>query len=90
MLKILTSKKEQASTVLVSGGSVFGFNVGDILEVEKIEMLDGKPFPSTIGQIKVSRLAGEDFSECDVLKGGKEIFSAFNAGLKIKCVSYSK
>lgn len=90
MLKILTSKKEQASTVLISGGSAFGFNVGDVLEVEKIEMLEGKPFPSAIGQIKVSRLAGDDFSECDVVKGGKEIFAAFNSGLKIKCVSYSK
>jgi hypothetical protein len=90
MLKVLTSKKEQASTVLISGGTAFGFNIGDVLEVEKIEMLEGKPFPSTIGQIKVSRLAGDDFSECEVVKGGKEIFSAFNSGLKLKCISYSK
>ena len=83
--KILTSKKEAAVTVLIAGGKSFGFKEGDKLIVEKNEMIDGKPNPSQIGEIKIIKMAGDDFSECAVSDGGKEILSRFNAAEKLTC-----
>ncbi|MDO8317252.1 MAG: hypothetical protein Q7T12_07000 [Flavobacterium sp.] len=83
--KVLTSKKESASLVLIAGGTDFGFKVGDKLFVEKNEMIDGKPYPSQIGEIKIVKIAGNDFSECSVSEGGTEILSRFNAAEKLTC-----
>jgi hypothetical protein len=83
--KILTTKKDAATTVLISGGKTFGFNEGDKLTVEKLEMIDGKPYPTQIGEIKIVKIAGDDFSECSVSDGGKEILSRFNAAEKLSC-----
>lgn len=83
--KVLTSKKEAAKTVLIAGGKSFGFKVGDKLTVEKIELIDGKPYPSEIGELKVLKIAGADFSECTVLDGGKEILMSLQAGEKLIC-----
>jgi len=83
--KILTSKKEAASTVLIGGGKEFGFKEGDKLIVEKTELIDGKSYPSQIGEIKIVKIAGSDFSECSVSDGGKEILSRFNAAEKLTC-----
>ncbi|KAA6334939.1 hypothetical protein EZS27_016789 [termite gut metagenome] len=83
--KILTTKKEAAATVLIAGGRTFGFKEGDKLVVEQIEMIDGKPYPSEIGELKVTKIAGDDFSECSVLKGGKEILSRFDSAERLSC-----
>ncbi len=83
--KILTTKKEAASTVLIAGGKEFGFKEGDKLIVEKSELIDGKPYLSQIGEIKIAKIAGPDFSECLVSDGGKEILSRFNSAEKITC-----
>ncbi|RZJ36603.1 MAG: penicillin-binding protein activator LpoB [Flavobacterium sp.] len=83
--KILSLKKEAATTVLIAGGKDFGFKEGDKLIVEKNEMIDGKPYPSQIGEVKVVKIAGNDFSECSVSDGGKEILSRFNAAEKLTC-----
>jgi hypothetical protein len=83
--KILTSKKEAAATVLIAGGKSFGFKEGDKLIVERNELIDGKPYPSQIGEIKIVKMAGDDFSECTVSDGGKEILSRFNAAEKLTC-----
>jgi hypothetical protein len=83
--KILTSKKEAAATVLIAGGKSFGFKEGDKLIVERNELIDGKPYPSQIGEIKIVKMAGDDFSECTVSDGGKEILSRFNAADKLTC-----
>jgi hypothetical protein len=83
--KVLTSKKESASMVLIAGGNDFGFKAGDKLIVEKNEMIDGKPYPSQIGEIKIVKIAGDDFSECSVSEGGIEILSRFNAAEKLTC-----
>lgn len=85
IIKIITTKKESAAVVLIVGGKTFGFKEGDKLIVEKIEMLDGKPYPTQIGELKITNMAGEDFSECNVSDGGKEILSRFNAAEKITC-----
>ena len=83
--KVLTTKKDAAQTVLIAGGKTFGFKEGDKLIVEKNEMIDGKPYPSQIGEIKIVKIAGDDFSECSVSDGGKEILSRFNAAEKLSC-----
>jgi len=73
-----------AKKILVAGGKDFGFKEGSILIVERIEMLNGKPYPTEIGELKVTKLAG-DFSECTVSKGGKEILASFSAAEKLNC-----
>ncbi len=83
--KILTLKKETAVTVLIAGGRSFGFKEGDKLIVEKNELIDSKSYPSQIGEIRVVKIAGEDFSECEIISGGKEILSRFNAAEKLTC-----
>lgn len=83
--KVLTSKKEAARTVLIAGGKSFGFKVGDKLIVEKIGLIDGKPYPSEIGELKILKIAGADFSECSVLDGGKEILMSLQTGDNIIC-----
>jgi hypothetical protein len=83
--RILTTEKGKAATVLIAGGKDFGFKEGDKLIVEKIEMIEGKPYPSQIGEIKIIKIAGADFSECAVSAGGKDILSVFNAAEKMTC-----
>ena len=90
IVKILTTKKDAAATLLLAGGRSFGFKEGDKISVERIEMLNGKPYPTTIGELKVTKIAGEDFSECEVVKGGKEILDRFNAAEKIHCKLITK
>jgi hypothetical protein len=85
IVKILSNKKESASTLLIAGGSSYGFSVGDLLSVDHIELLDGKPYPSTIGRLKVTKIAGDDFSECTVTDGGKQIYALFTASEKLSC-----
>lgn len=84
IVKVLSAKK-----VLIAGGKDFGFKEGNKLVVERVEMLDGKPYPTEIGELKVTKLAG-DFSECSISKGGKEIVSAFNAAEKLNCKLITK
>ncbi len=83
--KLLNTKKESVLSVLIVGGNAYGFKEGDKLTVEKNELIDGKPYPSQIGELKIAKIAGDDFSECTVLNGGKEILSRFNAADKLTC-----
>ena len=83
--KIIKTKKDEATLILISGGKSHGLEKGNKLTVQKIEMLDGKPYPSDIGIIKIVKIAGDSFSECSVLKGGSEILARYNATEKIIC-----
>ncbi len=85
IVKILESKKDAAIMLLVDGGKTVGLNPSNTIEVELVEMLNGKPYPSVIGELKVTKLSGDDFAECKVTKGGKEILSHFNAKDNINC-----
>jgi len=85
IVKIISTKKDVATSVLIAGGTTYGLKEGDKLTVNKIEILEGKPYPSEIGEIKITKVAGDDFSECSVTKGGTEILSRFNAADKILC-----
>lgn len=86
ILKILESKKDAAKIVLISGGKNHGIAKGDKLIVEYIEELNGKPYPTQIGEIQVEELSGNDFAKCKVIgKGGNEILARFNAAQNINC-----
>jgi hypothetical protein len=85
IVKILSTKKDAAVSVLLAGGKIYGLKEGDKLTVNRIEMLEGKPYPSEIGEIKITKVAGDDFSECSVNKGGTEILSRFNAADNLSC-----
>lgn len=85
LVKVLSSKKDGAESVLISGGKSFGLKVGDKFTVEKIELLDGLPYPTKIAELKLTKLAGDNFAECEVNKGGTELLSRFNAAEKIIC-----
>lgn len=85
ILKVTEVKKDVAKTVLINGGRNAGLKVGDKLAVEVTEMLDGKPYPDEIGSLAVEKLSGDDFAECKVTKGGRELLSHFSADNPIKC-----
>lgn len=78
-------KTMDKKTVLIAGGKSFGFKEGDKLVVERITLLGGKPYPEEIGRLKISRIAGDDFSECKIEKGDKQILDAFAAAEKLNC-----
>lgn len=85
VLKVLSEKKGKATSVLIAGGKSFGFNEKDELIVERNEIIDGKVYPSEVGKIKISRMAGDDFSECNISKGGEEILSILAGGEELSC-----
>lgn len=85
IVKVLENKKNVVTKILVSGGKTYGLKTGNTLRVDAIEMLDGMPYPTQIGEIKVTALAGENFAECKVTKGGKDISSQLAIGTKIQC-----
>ncbi len=73
-------------TILVNAGSEQGLKPGDAFKVEAVEMLDGQPYHKALGEIKIKRVAGPNFSECEVPKKMMEqIKSNFDNGMKIVC-----
>ena len=90
IVKVLENKKDAATKVLVSGGKTYGLKEGNLLRVEVIEMIDGMPYPTEIGELKVTSLAGENFAECKVTKGGKQISTQLASGSKIQCTLIAK
>ena len=85
IIKVLENKKNATTKVLIGGGKDYGFKEGNILRVEAIEMLEGMPYPTEIGEVKVTALAGDNFAECKVTKGGKQISTQLASGAKIQC-----
>lgn len=85
ILRVPETKKESALIVILNVGKNTGVVVGDQFSVEYVELLEGKPFPTEIGNVVVEKLIGDDFIECKVLKGGKEILSRFNAAETLQC-----
>ena len=57
-----------SATLLVAAGSQQGIKVGDRFQVESVELINNKPYPTVIGEAKVKKLAGEEFAECEVNK----------------------
>ena len=87
IVKILETKKESAEKVLINAGKEQGLKVGDKLQVERIEMLEGMPYPTIISEIEVIQLSGANFSECKVQKKtGEVLLECFNAAENINCL----
>ncbi|MBR5906924.1 MAG: penicillin-binding protein activator LpoB [Bacteroidales bacterium] len=86
IVKIIDCKNSSATKVLLAAGTRQGVKVGDKFSVEYVELLDGHPYPSEIGVIKVIKVAGDYFCECEVPKKiGMELFSRFSANDKMEC-----
>lgn len=84
--KILSNKKGGAETVLLNVGKQQGIKLGNRFNVEYIEIFEGQPLPTSIGEIEVTKLVGETFAECKVqTKSGIEIFSRFNSTAAMQC-----
>lgn len=84
--RILSEKSGTAKYVLLSAGKMQGIRIGDKFTVESIEMIDGQPYPSRIGELTVKKLAGDMFSECETdKKAGLGITEKFKAGSRIDC-----
>lgn len=81
----------EARTVLISGGSSFGIKKGMKLKViELVEMeVGGKKInrKKQIGEVKVTKVEDENFSICDVIQGGIDINSKFNAKAKLQIIT---
>ena len=86
IVKVLTTKGDAATTVLIAGGKAVGLKEGDKFIVQKIEMLGGKPYPTEIATIKVTKVVSDDFSECSLPKGGStDILTLFNNSQQLNC-----
>jgi hypothetical protein len=86
ILKILKEGKKGAEVVLLNVGKKQGVKNGDSFVVSYVEMLEGEPYPTELGEIKVSQLKGDAFSECEVPKKvGNELKARFVANEKIIC-----
>ena len=87
LVRIEKEKKEKALSVLLGGGSKVGISLGTKYEAYFIDNSLGKPLPKFIGEIKITKVLSEDFSEAKVTDGGKEIFKYLNEDKKIICKS---
>ena len=86
IVKILDSKNTVATKVLLAVGTCQGVRAGDSFRVEYIEFLEGHPYPSIIGAIRVVSVSGDFFCECSVPKKiGAEISSRFSSGEQLEC-----
>jgi Curli production assembly/transport component CsgG len=71
--RILKEDDDEAESVLISGGKTYGLKEGDEFLVKTFEMIDGSPYYKDIGILELTKIAGDNFSECEVDKGGKAI-----------------
>lgn len=84
IVKIIESKKDQASRVIIIGGKSEGFSENKKLKVELVEEIEGRKLKTQIGQLKIVKING-DFSDANVISGGKEILVNFNSNQTIIC-----
>jgi len=87
LVRIEKEKKGKALDVLLDGGSKIGISLNTKYDAYFIDNSLGKPLPKFIGEIKITRILSEDFSEAKVTDGGKDIFKYLNDGKKIICKS---
>lgn len=87
ILKILNSENPKLTKVLLNIGKNAGIKVGDLLNVESIEVIDGQNYPTKIGIIEIENLAGENFSEAIAIdkKNSSIILSSLSEQKKLEC-----
>lgn len=85
IVKIISLKGDAAASVLISSGKSAGLKEGDKFSIQKIEMLDQKPYPTDLGQMKITKVVSDDFSECTLTKPSADLAKSFNSKEKITC-----
>ncbi len=92
--EITAQKGNSATGILLVGGSSVGMKKGMKLMVKEIteKEIAGKTLTRKIdiGELKITKVEDENFSQCTVLKGGDAILAKHTAGAKIICVTESK
>jgi len=71
--RVLKEDDDEAELILISGGKSHGLKEGDEFLVKSVEMIDGSPYYQEVGKIELTKVSGDNFSECEVDKGGKSI-----------------
>jgi TolB-like protein len=93
VVEIIETKDGGAAKILISGGTGFGLKKGDKLKiVELIELeVDGNKLTrkKVIGEIKVTEVEDENFSQCQVTSGGIEIKNKFEAKARLRVMTLS-
>ena len=81
-------KKDRAVEILISGGESIGIKEKvSLIVYEEVSMTVGDAVrirEKVIGEIKVIRVEGDDFSLCKVTKGKEEIAERVDAGVELK------
>lgn len=90
IVQILEKTEKEASKVLLEVGSGMGVKKNDIFIVNEEQKIGSKVRLIELGKLKVTKVDGEDFSQCKVSDGGEKILSAFNEGKKMKIVYKAK
>lgn len=92
LVEILSKSGSEAQSILISGGSNAGFKKNQKLSVK---LRTPKTLPNgnvlmrtqEIGVVKISKVEDENFSVCNVLKGGREMASALKDGKTLVCMT---
>ncbi len=91
IIEISEASSNKAKILLINTGNLNGAKKNQKFQVvELVNMKVGdKEIVRTIeiGEIKITKVEGEEISVAKVIKGGGAIFSKFNSGAKIECHS---
>lgn len=84
--KILAEKNGKAQTILIKAGAKHSVKPGDVFVVNSIEILDGEEIPSILGNVTVTKLIGDAFSECKVSsKASQAVYESYNGNTQLRC-----
>ncbi|MCC8113065.1 MAG: hypothetical protein LIP03_03550 [Bacteroidales bacterium] len=86
MLELDEVKKDEAKKLYIGVGELLGVKKDVTFDVCVIREVAGRPSRKVIGEIKVTEVAGDDISLCEVKKGGKEIYAAVNGDQKVVAI----
>lgn len=80
------SRISDKKTLLINVGEAQGIKLGDIFVVDAVEEIDGMPYLHNIGEIKISKVAGPNFSESVISsKLMKEVSGYFDNAIPLQC-----
>lgn len=91
VMKLLSEEKDKAK-ILLNIGKNSGVSVGDKVEIQVIEMIEGQKYPQKIGTVEVVTLAGDNLSEAIASdkKTSQAITSTISEGKKLECSLITK
>ncbi|MDG1714558.1 CsgG/HfaB family protein [Lacinutrix sp.] len=91
IIEITEASSNKAKSILINTGNLNGAK--NKQEFTVFELINKKVGGKTLirkkelGQIKITKVEGDEISEAKVVKGGEAIFTKFNSGAKIECHS---